>query len=201
MNQTKIGKFISTIRKEKGLTQKEIADKLDISDKTVSKWETGKGLPEVSMMLPLCDILGITVNELLCGERLSDTEYKQEAEKKMIDLMTEKKNSKKRIFIEIVVIIISLLSSLTIIEISAFLEMQDWLRVILLIIGIIVISGGIVVAIALELDTGTYECSHCHTRFAPAATEFISGPHTLTTRYLKCPECGKKGFCKQRLTH
>lgn len=201
MNQTKIGRFISTIRKEKGLTQKDIADKLEISDKTVSKWETGKGLPEVSMMIPLCDILGITVNELLCGEHLTDSEYKQEAEKKMIDLIAEKKDSKKKILLEIVVIIISLLSSLTIIEVSAFLEMKTWLRIVLLIIGIIVIFGGIVVAVGLELDTGTYECGHCHTRFVPSATEFISGPHTFTTRLLKCPECGKKSFCKQRLTH
>ena len=70
MNQIIIGKFIATSRKAKGLTQKQLADILSISDKTVSKWERGSGLPEVSLMLPLCKALGINVNELLSGERL-----------------------------------------------------------------------------------------------------------------------------------
>ncbi len=69
MDQVKIGKFISQMRKEKGLTQKQLGEELLISDKTVSKWETGKGMPEVSLMLPLCEKLGINVNELLTGKR------------------------------------------------------------------------------------------------------------------------------------
>ncbi|MDE7084364.1 MAG: helix-turn-helix domain-containing protein [Clostridia bacterium] len=72
MNQIETGKFIKTARKEKSLTQRELAEKLNISEKTVSKWETGNGLPEVSLMLPLCKILDITVNELLSGERLNE---------------------------------------------------------------------------------------------------------------------------------
>ena len=75
MDQVKTGQFIKTMRKEKNFTQREIAERLNISEKTVSKWETGNGLPEVSLMLPLCELLGISVNELLSGERLDERRY------------------------------------------------------------------------------------------------------------------------------
>ena len=68
MNQKAIGKFISTCRKSKGLTQMQLAEKLNITNRAVSKWETGKSCPDASIMLKLCDILGITVNELLSGK-------------------------------------------------------------------------------------------------------------------------------------
>ena len=80
MDQKQTGKFIAEMRRERGLTQKELADRLCISDKTVSKWECGGGFPEVSLILPLCDELGVTANELLSGKRLTDTEYKKNAE-------------------------------------------------------------------------------------------------------------------------
>ena len=67
MDQIKIGRFIAKMRKEKPYTQRQLADMLGISDKTVSKWETGNGLPDVSLMMPLCDLLQISVNELLSG--------------------------------------------------------------------------------------------------------------------------------------
>ena len=76
MDQIKIGKFIAEERKAKKYTQRELADKLSISDKTISKWERGNGFPEVSLLLPLCNELEITVNELLSGERLQAMDYK-----------------------------------------------------------------------------------------------------------------------------
>ena len=95
MDQIKIGKFIAKMRKEKDMTQRELADALMISDKTVSKWECGKGLPEVSLMMPLCATLGITVNDLLTGERVSDLDYKEKAEENMMNLMEENQRNKK----------------------------------------------------------------------------------------------------------
>lgn len=89
MNQIKIGKFIANCRKEKNMTQRQLADILEISDKTISKWECGKGLPEVQFMIPLCDLLGINVNELLSGEKLSADEYQQKAEENMMILVKE----------------------------------------------------------------------------------------------------------------
>ena len=76
MNQILTGQFIKQCRKEKGLTQEQLAERLNISCKTVSKWECGKGLPEISLMLPLCNELGITVNELLSGCKISESQYK-----------------------------------------------------------------------------------------------------------------------------
>ena len=93
MNQIKTGKFIAETRKAQGLTQKQLADILEISDKTVSKWECGRGMAEVSLLLPLCEILGITVNELLSAEELDD-KYEKKAEENMLELIKEKENIK-----------------------------------------------------------------------------------------------------------
>ena len=86
MDQIKIGRFLAACRKEKDLTQRQLAELLHVSDKTVPKWETGKGLPEAQLMLPLCEALGISVNELLSGERLTETEYQRKAEENMVNL-------------------------------------------------------------------------------------------------------------------
>lgn len=91
MDQIKIGAFIAALRKEQGLTQRQLAEELNISDKTVSKWECGKGLPEVSLMLPLCQRLGISVNELLSGERLEQENYEKKAEENILNLMIDNK--------------------------------------------------------------------------------------------------------------
>lgn len=86
MDQVKIGQFLKSMRKQKNLTQKEVAEKLSVSEKTISKWETGSGLPEVVFMLPLCNLLNITVNELLSGERLDEKQYYQKAEQNILSV-------------------------------------------------------------------------------------------------------------------
>ena len=80
MDQVKIGTFIQTLRKEQNLTQRELAERLGITDRAVSKWENGRGMPEVSLMKPLCDLLGITVSELLCAERIAQKDYREKSE-------------------------------------------------------------------------------------------------------------------------
>ena len=80
MNQEKTGAFIAELRKEKGLTQAQLAERFGLSNKAVSKWETGKSLPDASIMIDLCDFLGITVNELLSGERIRVEDYMEKAE-------------------------------------------------------------------------------------------------------------------------
>lgn len=108
MDQIKIGKFIAQQRKEQSMTQRQLADILGISDKTVSKWETGNGLPEVSLMMPLCDSLKINVNELLSGERLTDFNYKVKAEENIMDLVNERAESKKKIILSAIVCALTL---------------------------------------------------------------------------------------------
>lgn len=90
MEQQMIGKFISSCRKEKGLTQMQLAEKLNITNRAISKWETGKSMPDVSLMLDLCNILGITVNELLSGERIAMENYQKRAEENLMELQAKK---------------------------------------------------------------------------------------------------------------
>lgn len=97
MNQVKIGRFIQEMRKQHDLTQCELADMLGISNKTVSKWECGNGMPELSLMLPVCEILGINLNELFSGEKLTDADYKKKAEENMMKLIEESEKMKKNI--------------------------------------------------------------------------------------------------------
>ncbi|MBD5475525.1 MAG: helix-turn-helix transcriptional regulator [Lachnospiraceae bacterium] len=95
MNQEKIGKFIADCRKEKGFTQLQLAEKLNITNRAVSKWETGKSCPDVSLMLELCSVLGITVNELLSGERILMEDYQKKAEENLVELQDKKMKAQK----------------------------------------------------------------------------------------------------------
>jgi len=95
MNQEKIGKFILELRKQKGMTQKELAEKVGVSDKTISKWECGNSIPDISYLESLCNSLDISVNELLSGERLSEESYSEKAEENIMALMKENENNKK----------------------------------------------------------------------------------------------------------
>ncbi len=123
MDQNKIGNFIADMRKAKNITQKQLAEQLGISDRTISKWECGNGMPEVSMMLPLCEILEINVNELLSGERISRNDYHNKAEENMITLVKEKekinKNRKKTSLLSMVLILAVVLLLLLMLRIYA----------------------------------------------------------------------------------
>ena len=93
MNQIDTGKFIAGYRKEKGLTQAQLAEKLNITDRAVSKWETGKCMPDSSIMLELCNILGVTVNELLSGERIEMNNYEEKVNENLIELKRKDENN------------------------------------------------------------------------------------------------------------
>lgn len=95
LNQEKIGKFLCEVRKEQGMTQQQLADAIGVSNKTVSKWECGKGMPEISLIPSLCQVLHISVNEFISGERLSEETYSQKAEENMMKFIKETENHKK----------------------------------------------------------------------------------------------------------
>lgn len=200
MDQVKIGKFIQEMRKEKSLTQRELSEKLNISDKTVSKWETGNGLPEVSLMLPLCELLGISVNELLSGERLDEKLYHEKAEENIMDLLKEKAEAKKKIILSMLVALSALIACVTLVVIAGLLEMEVWLRVLLIVIALIILVISIGVACVLDKEAGVFECPHCGERFVPTMKAYVMAPHSITRRWLKCPHCGKRSYCKKRLT-
>lgn len=201
MDQIKTGSFIAQMRKEQGLTQTQLADKLFISNKTVSKWETGKGMPEVSLMLPLCEALGINVNELLTGEKIPTENYKEKAEENIMNIMREKEESIRKIIISVSTCAVTLLAGVTIVLVAGIFDMETWQRTLLSVIGAIVILGGIAIGAYMDMGAGTFECKHCGTRFVPTTKAYIFGVHTLTKRKLTCPKCGKRSYCNRRLTH
>ena len=124
MDQIKIGKFIADERKRKGYTQKQLSEKLAISDKTISKWERGNGFPEVSLLLPLCNELEITVNELLSGERVSEEEYLKKAEENMVNLVKEAQESKKKIIMSAMVSVLVIVAAVPLFVVAGMFEMQ-----------------------------------------------------------------------------
>lgn len=200
MDQIKTGKFIAKMRREKHLTQRQLADKLSISDKTVSKWECGNGMPEISLMLPLCEILDISVNELLSGERLDEKVYQMKAEENMMNLIKEKEESRKKIILSVIVVLSTLIPGTALIQAAGLLEMQIYIRILFIVIGAAVIAAGIGVACVLDRDAGVYECTKCGAKFTPDMKSYIKGVHTITRRKLKCPECGVKNYCRHRLS-
>ena len=90
MDQIKTGRFIAELRKEQNMTQRNLAEKLGVTDRAVSKWENGRGLPDVSLMRPLCEILGISVTELLNGERAEDIENMNTVETTVYEVLADR---------------------------------------------------------------------------------------------------------------
>ncbi len=200
MDQNKTGKFIAGERKRKALTQKQLAEMLGISDKTISKWERGGGFPEVSLLLPLCRELDITVNELLAGERVAEEDYKKKAEENMMNLVKEAQESRKKIILSALVAALAILAALPLVVVVGALEMETWLRCLLIGIGLVVVVLGIIIACVLDRDAGAFECPECHERFVPEMGAYIMGPHTITKRKLRCPKCGAVKYCRHVLT-
>ena len=199
MNQIQIGRFIAASRKTQGMTQRQLADKLGISDKTVSKWERGKGLPEVGLMLPLCASLDITVNDLLSGERVSDANYQKKAEENIMDLMKENGENKRRMLLSVICAVITVIAVCALVVIASLLEMPVIVRVALLIFAAAVAATGVGAAAVLDVKAGYYQCPHCHAVFVPTMAQYVKGLHTLTRRRLTCPGCGRTSMCRHRI--
>ena len=200
MDIVKTGRFIAEVRKERGLTQRELADALCISDKTVSKWETGRGLPEVSLMLPLCGVLDISVNDLLTGERVTPSDYQKKAEENMMDLMQENAENRKRMALSVICGAITIVAVCALIVIAAYLPMPAAARIALIVFAAAVAAPGIGAAAMLEVRAGHYGCPHCGALFVPTMGDYVKGYHILTRRRLRCPHCGKTGMCRHRIT-
>lgn len=199
MDQIKTGQFIKAVRKERSMTQQELADKLYISEKTVSKWETGKGMPDVSLMLPLCKILDISVNELLSGQKLDENDYKVKAEENIINLAKDKTKPKTKITICTVSCIIILFAAFAMIFIAAYAKLDVWLRILLISSAFAAVIANIAVIVLVAVNTEIYECSKCGEKFVPTLSSYVLAPHTLTRRYLKCPHCKRKSWNKSKL--
>ena len=201
MDQVKIGRFVKECRKQKNLTQQELADLLGVTFKAVSKWECGKGLPDPSLMLPLCEVLDITVNDLLTGERVSKEEYPKKVEENLVELVAmQKRESKKKIVISSVGIFMGLFTLLfCVIAASYSEELTDLSRGLFVAFGCLMMACGFFIGLVEDYAAGSYECRSCGEKFVPAFRDYFFSVHTVTTRRLKCPHCGKTTYAKRRL--
>lgn len=198
MDQIKIGRFIAECRKKKNLTQMQLAEKLNITDRAVSKWETGKAMPDSSIMLELCDVLNITVNDLLNGEVITMDNYKEKSEKLLLDMTKQKEDADKSMLsLEILIGTFSVIILVGFNGIAAYLQMEDWLRIILIAAGCIIGIIGIMFALRIEQTAGYYECAKCHHKYVPTFNSVLWAMHMGRTRYMKCPECGKRSWQKK----
>lgn len=196
MDQLKIGKFIAERRKMNGLTQIQLAEKLKITDRAISKWENGRSLPDSSIMLELCEVLGITVNDLLSGEVV--TMSNEQNEKILLEMVKEKEKADERLLtIEIVMGTISTVLSLALVLVSAYAPMVAWLRVVLFSIGIVFLFVIALCMLKIEQVAGYYECQECHHKYVPSYQNVLWAMHINRTRYMKCPECHKWSWQKK----
>ena len=201
MDQIRIGQFIAACRKEQGLTQLQLAEKLGITDRAVSKWETGKALPDASLMLDLCKELHITVNDLLSGERITMENNQQKNEQLLLDMAKELERKNKTIWASMwAIMIVSIIALLAGTFIAAFLIPEGVWQVVAMLGICIVFLIPCFYALKLEISVGAYKCKNCGHEIVPTYKQALNAMHMGTTRYLKCPQCGKRTWCKKVLT-
>ena len=198
MDQIKIGRFIAECRKKKDLTQMQLAERLNVTDRAVSKWERGKAMPDSSIMLDLCRFLGISVNDLLNGEVVDMENYNEKMEKQLLETIKQKEEADKRLLsFEIVTGVLCIAIMLALCAIAAYVQMEDWLRIVLILIGLAPVVVAIPFLIKIEQTAGYYKCEKCGHRYVPAYSSVLWSMHMGRTRYMKCPECGKRSWQKK----
>ena len=202
MNLIKIGKFIADCRKKKKITQSELAEKLYITDRAVSKWERGLSLPDADKMLDLCNILEINVNELLNGERIEMKDYDKKIEDLLIEMTRQEEIKNKRLLLDMyIILIISIVFYVAIVLLACFTLKEGPVLGTIICISTVATVLICFYGLKLEADAGYYECRKCHHRYVPKSifTIFLA-PHINTTRYMKCPKCNKRSWAKKVMT-
>ena len=198
MNQEKIGAFIARRRKEKKLTQAKLASYLGITDRAVSKWERGKGLPDPVYMLELCRLLDISVNELLTGEFIEETKYQQKAEDNLLIMAKQEvKQTKKMFLYENVIGIGSTIIFAILIFMSVYFVENGGIKILLFIFAFLFLITGVSIALKIETEEGYYECQKCHHKYIPSYRQVYFAMHIGRTRYMKCPHCQKRSWQKK----
>ena len=196
MDQIKIGKFIAQCRKERGLTQLQLADKLGITDRAVSKWETGKSMPDVAIITELCQELDITVNDLLCGEKVSSEQYSQKIEAQLLELVGEKEASDKRTMrLNTLIFLLSgflLLASQTILQL-----MGEESPLVLDVLFFAVIGFEyylLFVVLRNQRTVGKFQCPNCGYAYMPTLWRMFIGWGGTRKIWTLCPKCKKRGW-------
>lgn len=200
MNQVKIGKFIAECRKKENLTQMQLAEKLNITDRAVSKWETGKAMPDTAIMLELCEILGISVNDLLCGEKIDMENKNPKNEQLLLDLSKELENRNQTIWTAMwVIMAVSMIALFGGIFLVAFLVPEGVWQIVGVLGLCVVFLIPCFYALKLEVSVGAYKCKKCGQEIVPTYSEALWAMHRGFTRHLRCPHCRKRTWCKKVL--
>lgn len=198
MDYNKIGEFIAKERKLKKLTQAKLAEKLFVSEKTISKWEKGKGLPDTNVLPKLCDILGVSLNELLSGEKNVKEQNHYNDEQILLNMAKEIEQKNKIIWSSMwVIMIVSLTALFAGILISAFLIPEGIWQLITILGVTVLFLIPCFYALKLEVSVGVYKCKKCGCEIRPTYTEALWAMHRGTTRYLMCPMCKKRNWCRK----
>ena len=200
MDQIKIGRFIAVRRKRANLTQLQLADRLGITDKAVSKWERGITMPDTSIMLELCDILGISVNELLNGEKIDMEKNNQKNEQILLEMAKELEKKNKTIWSSMwAIMIVSMTALIAGIFIAAFLIPEGVWQLVTILCVCVLFLIPCFYALKLEVSVGAYKCQNCGYEIVPTYKEVMMAMHRGFTRHLLCPKCNKRTWCKKVL--
>ena len=198
MDQVKIGKFIAERRKKLNLTQMQLAEKLNITDRAISKWETGKSLPDSSIMPELCGILQITINDLLSGEVVTLDNCNKELENNLLEMIKQKELSDKRLLsAEVLIGITATVILFALILLAAVVQMPTELRITLIVLGFVLFLAGCFYALQIEQVAGYYICKECGHRYVPTYKAVAKAAHMGRTRYMRRPQCEKKSWQKK----
>ena len=198
MDQLKTGKFIAECRKQKKLTQMQLAEMLNITDKAISKWERGLAMPDTSIMLELCDILGVSVNELLYGEKIEMENKEQKNKQLLLDMSKEIEQKNKTIWSAMwVIMIVSITALIASIFIAAFVVPAGPWQLVTILGACVLFFIPCFYALKLEVSVGAYKCKNCGYEIVPTYKEALNAMHRGTTRYLKCPNCNQRTWCKK----
>lgn len=197
MDYDKIGNFIASERKNKKLTQAKLAEKIFVSEKTISKWENGKGIPDTNSLINLCKEFDVTLKEMLSGERDIEQSYPNN-EQLLLNMAKEIEQKNKIIWTSMwTIMAISILGLLVGLVISAiFIPQGVWQLVAIIGLTIFFLSPCFY-ALKLEISVGAYQCKKCGCEIVPTYNEALWAMHRGTTRYLKCPSCHKRSWCKK----
>jgi len=200
MDQIKIGKFIAECRKIQNLTQSQLAEKLGITDRAISKWENGRAMPDSSLMLDLCSILKISVNDLLSGEVIGMENSNKKNEQLLLDMAKEVESKNKIIWNSMWIIMwVSIIALLTGLFLTAFLIPEGPWQLVAILVLCVVFLIPCFYALKLEVSVGAYKCKNCGHEIVPTYKQALNAMHRGTTRYLKCPKCNKRTWCKKVL--
>ena len=198
MDQIKIGKFIGEKKKKKKITQNELAEKINITDRAVSKWENGVCMPDVGTIPEICKILNITINDLFSGEVVDMKNNEKMLEQNLLEMTRQKEERDKQLLtLEIFIGIVSTVVLLGSILLVGMLELSKLPAAIIIIISSIIFATGMGLSLRIEQIAGYYECENCHHKYVPTYQNILWAQHICRSRKLKCPKCGKKVWHKK----